>query len=66
MLARAFDKAVRRKPLALAADAGLWSLNGGEVEECRYMARASVNPHEPKAGCEAAEAALWRLLECEN
>ena len=25
---RAFDKAVRRKPLAVAADAGLWQLNG--------------------------------------
>jgi len=23
-LVRAFDKAVRRKPLAIAADAGLW------------------------------------------
>ena len=27
---RAFDKAVRRKPLADAADAGLWKLNGAE------------------------------------
>ena len=28
-MARAFDKAVRRKPLAFAADAGLWDLNMG-------------------------------------
>ncbi len=28
-LRRAFDKAVRRKPLAFAADAGLWELNAG-------------------------------------
>jgi len=28
-LARAFDKAVRRKPLAFAAVAGLWDLNVG-------------------------------------
>jgi hypothetical protein len=27
VLRRAFDKAVRRKPLAVAADAGLWQLN---------------------------------------
>jgi len=26
---RAFDKAVRRKPLAVAADADLWGLNVG-------------------------------------
>src|SRR3989449_11111152 len=34
---RAFDKAVRRKPLADAADAGLWKLNGAEdgIGECR-------------------------------
>ena len=31
MLVRAFDKAVRRKPLAFAADAvGLWALHVGE------------------------------------
>ena len=31
VLVRAFDKAVRRKPLAFAADAvGLWELHGGE------------------------------------
>jgi hypothetical protein len=30
VLVRAFDKAVRRKPVAFAADAGLWGLNVGE------------------------------------
>lgn len=30
MLWRAFDKAVRKKPLAFAADAGLWEFNGGQ------------------------------------
>jgi hypothetical protein len=30
ILSRAFDKAVRKKPLALAADADLWGLNVGE------------------------------------
>ncbi len=31
VLVRAFDKAVRRKPLAFAADAvGLWALHVGE------------------------------------
>ena len=30
MLGRAFDKAVGRKPLAVAADAGLWELNATE------------------------------------
>ena len=33
VLVRAFDKAVRRKPLAFAADAvGLWELHVGEGE----------------------------------
>jgi len=33
MLWRAFDKTVRRKPLAFAADAvGLWELNVGGVQ----------------------------------
>jgi hypothetical protein len=30
VLRRAFDKAVRRKPLAFAADAGLWEFNAGQ------------------------------------
>ncbi len=30
VLSRAFDKAVRRKPLAVAVDAGLWELNEGK------------------------------------
>jgi len=29
VLRRAFDKAVRRKPLAFTADAGLWEFNAG-------------------------------------
>jgi hypothetical protein len=32
VLVRAFDKAVRRKPLAFAADAGLWKLNAVKEE----------------------------------
>ncbi len=31
-LGRAFDKAVRRKPLAFAADAGLWRLKAAREE----------------------------------
>ena len=33
-LSRAFDKAVRRKPLAFAADADLWGLNVGGEGRC--------------------------------
>ena len=36
VLRRAFDKAVRRKPLAFAADAGLWVFNGGAEAVFEY------------------------------
>ena len=42
-LARAFDKAVRRKPLAFAAVAGLWDLNvGGGGTRLTWKRRVAV------------------------
>ena len=37
MLARAFDKAVRRKPLGFAADASLWELNVGRERDAAQV-----------------------------
>ena len=43
---RAFDKAVRRKPLALAADAGLWRLNGVRKGGASDVGMVSLNAEE--------------------
>ena len=45
-MARAFDKAVRRKPLAFAADAGLWELHVGRERDAAEVGGAGVSRSE--------------------
>ena len=64
VLVRAFDKAVRRKPLAFAADAvGLWALHVGERGLGRRGGGAGVERYdlrEGRGGCIDHEACKAR------
>ena len=55
-MVRAFDKAVRRKPVAFAADASLWELNVGKDRDAAQLGswEGGVRRREPD----------WTVFRC--
>ena len=64
---RAFDKAVRRKPLAFAADAGLWRLNGvreGSASEVGMMGLNTEERVANSATLKGSSRVIWGMWSC--